>query len=480
VSVAAFCRTAGVIAVFPGCAALVAGPALGQSRVALSGYNADISQSSISGISSGGFMAVQFGTAWSSVIKGIGVVAGGPFWCAQADANDAFDAFSLPFINATGLCMSGRPLSDLNNFIGKADAKSASGDIDSLQGLSRQKIYVFHGYNDDKVLKPVTDATVAFYRHYLGDPNRGNLYYQTSIGAGHSFVVATDPHSGGPNECNVTASPFIDACAYDQAGIILQHIYGPLNPPNRGPLSGTVKRFDQSLYTDPRDPSPLSLGDTGYVFVPRECEDGAPCRVHIALHGCLQDAGEIDRRFIDETGYDAWADTNRLIVLYPQTAVSWYLPYNPLACWDLWGYVDQNDSYVTKSGSQIRSIKAMLDALTARAAPAAIPAPAPDAAPTALTVVDTSDTGTDLAWTPLAGAATYRIWRAGADGPFAAVADTASPGFADSDLSPRSAYRWRVTAVVTGVEGPPSVEVAATTRPAPPDCQHPGNCPIDK
>jgi len=425
-------------------------------------------------------MAVQFATAWSSVIKGVGVVAGGPFWCAQADANDAFDEFSLPFLNATELCMSGQPLTDLNNFIGKADAKSASGEVDSLQGLSRQKIYVFHGYNDDTVLKSVTDATVAFYRHYLGEPNRGSLYYQTSIGAGHSFVVATDPHGGGPNECSVTASPFIDACGYDQAGIILQHIYGPLNPPNRGPLSGTVKRFDQSIYTDPRDPSPLSLGDAGYVFVPRECEDGAPCRVHIALHGCLQDAGEIDRRFIDETGYDAWADTNRLIVLYPQTAVSWYLPYNPLACWDLWGYVDENDSYVTKSGSQIRSIKAMLDALTARATPSAMPAPAPDAAPAALTVVDASDTGADLAWTPLAGAPAYRIWRAGADGRFAAVADTASPGFVDSDLSPRSAYRWRVTAVVNGVEGPPSVEVSATTRAAPPACAHPGDCPVDK
>jgi poly(3-hydroxybutyrate) depolymerase len=463
-----------------GCAALVAAPALAEPRVALSGYNADIRQSSISGISSGGFMAVQFATAWSSVIKGVGVVAGGPFWCAQADANDAFDEFSLPFLNATELCMSGQPLTDLNNFIGKADAKSASGEVDSLQGLSRQKIYVFHGYNDDTVLKSVTDATVAFYRHYLGEPNRGSLYYQTSIGAGHSFVVATDPHSGGPNECSVTASPFIDACGYDQAGIILQHIYGPLNPPNRGPLSGTVKRFDQSIYTDPRDPSPLSLGDAGYVFVPRECEDGAPCRVHIAVHGCLQDAGEIDRRFIDETGYDAWADTNRLIVLYPQTAVSWYLPYNPLACWDLWGYVDENDSYVTKSGSQIRSIKAMLDALTARATPSAMPAPAPDAAPAPLTVVDASDTGADLAWTPLAGAPAYRIWRAGADGQFAAVADTASPGFVDSDLSPRSAYRWRVTAVVNGVEGPPSVEVSAITRAAPPACAHPGDCPIDK
>ena len=347
-------------------------------------------------------MAVQFGTAWSSVIKGVGVIAGGPFWCAQTDASDL--AFSLPFLNATGLCMSGNPVADLNRFTEKADAKAASGEIDSPQALSQQKIYVFHGYNDGKVAKSVTDATVAFYRHYLGGPNRGNLYYQTSIGAGHSFVVSAPPHSGGPNDCNVTASPFIDACGYDQAGIILQHIYGPLNAPNRGPLSGTLKRFDQSLYTDPRDPSPLSLSETGYVFVPRECEDGAPCRVHIALHGCLQDAGEIDRRFINEAGYNAWADTNRLIVLYPQTAVSWYLPYNPLACWDLWGYADQNDSYVTKSGSQIRTIKAMLDALTARAMPATAPAPATDATPTALTVIDTSDTSADLAWSPLAGA----------------------------------------------------------------------------
>jgi len=476
VKVAGLYRTAIAMA----CAAFVAGPAMAEPPVALSGYNADIRQSSISGISSGAFMAVQFGTAWSSVIKGVGVVAGGPYWCAQADASDAFDAFSLPFLHATGLCMSGQPLSDLNNFIAKADAKSASGDIDSVQGLSRQKIYAFHGYNDTVVARSVTDAAVEFYRHYLGETNRGNLYYQTAIGAGHSLVVAKDAQGGGIKDCNVNATPFIDGCGYDQAGIILQHIYGALNAPNRGQLSGTIKRFDQSLYTGPRDPGPLSLADTGYVFVPGDCENGAACRVHIALHGCLQDAGEIDRRFIDDTGYNAWADTNRLIVLYPQTAVSWYLPYNPLACWDLWGYVDQNDSYVTKSGSQIKTIKAMLDALTARATPAATPVPATDAAPAGLAVVDTSDTGADLAWTPLAGTATYRVSRAGADGQFAAVGDTAGPGFGDSGLGPRSAYRWRVSAIVNGIEGPPSAEVSATTRPVPAPCENPGDCPIDK
>src|SRR6202035_795396 len=133
--------------------------------------------------------------------------------------------------------------------------------------------------------------------------------------------------------------------------------------------------------TAPRDPSPLSLGDTGYVFVPKECEQGAACRVHIALHGCKQDVGDIDRRYVDDTGYNAWADTNRLIVLYPQTTVSWYLPYDPEACWDWWGYVDQSDNYVTRSGAQIRTIKAMLDTLTARAAPAQAPPTAPAVAP---------------------------------------------------------------------------------------------------
>ena len=67
-----------------GCVAFIAGPALAQAPAALPGYNAAIGESSISGISSGAFMAVQFGTAWSSVIKGVGVVAGGPYWCAKA------------------------------------------------------------------------------------------------------------------------------------------------------------------------------------------------------------------------------------------------------------------------------------------------------------------------------------------------------------------------------------------------------------
>jgi poly(3-hydroxybutyrate) depolymerase len=461
------------------CATVAVVPALAAEPLALRGYNAAIEESSISGISSGAFMAVQFATAWSSVIKGVGVVAGGPFWCAKADADDLINFYTLPMMTATGPCMNGPP-PDLNNFLAKANAKAASGDIDPTQNLSRQKVYLFHGYNDAVVAKSVTDAAARFYRHYLGDANRGNLYYQTALGAGHSLVVLREPHVNGLNDCADNESPYIDRCGYDQAGIILQHIYGALNPPNRGHLAGTMKRFDQSMYSKPDDTSPLSLGDTGYVFVPKDCDDGGACRVHIALHGCKQDVGDIGRRFIDDTGYNSWADTNHLIVLYPQTESSSYLPYNPDACWDWWSYVNHEDSYVTKSGSQIRTIKAMLDALTAGATPVRASAAAPVVAPDALTVVDTSDTSAALAWAPVGGATAYHVRRAGADGAFEPVGSVVGPSFGDSGLTPQTAYRWRVSAVVGGVEGPTSTETAAATRPTPAPCDTPGSCPIGR
>ena len=190
-----------------------------------------------------------------------------------------------------------------------------------------------------------------------------------------------------------------------------------------------MQRFDQSVYTKPGDASALSLGNTGFVFVPKDCGDGQACRVHIALHGCKQDAGDIDRRFIDDTGYNSWADTNHLIVLYPQTRSSSFLPFNPQACWDWWSYINHEDSYVAKSGAQIKAIKAMLDALTARADNSSATAASPDPTPTALAIVDTSDTSADVVWNPVRGATIYRVWRARADGPFAAIGDIAGPSF---------------------------------------------------
>lgn len=59
----------------------------------LPGLDAQLTDVSVSGLSSGGYMAVQFHVAHSAMVKGAGVIAGGPYFCAQ----DSFDT-------ATGTC----------------------------------------------------------------------------------------------------------------------------------------------------------------------------------------------------------------------------------------------------------------------------------------------------------------------------------------------------------------------------------------
>jgi hypothetical protein len=222
-----------------------------------------------------------------------------------------------------------------------------------------------------------------------------------------------DSRATGLNDCRVTQSPFIDRCNnHDQAGIILQYIYGALNKPgNPDALSATVQSFAQAGYTHSDTPGTLSLADEGYVFVPKDCAAGMACRVHVALHGCLQTIDDIGQEFIAAAGLNAWADTNRIIVLYPQAKARALVPANPNGCWDWWSYVTHDDSYVTKSGRQIMAIKTMLDALTAGSRPSAAPQPAPGVAPPALAVIDTSDTAAALVWAPVAGAERYNVAR---------------------------------------------------------------------
>src|SRR5882724_8023369 len=51
----------------------------------LPAYGADPKQTSVSGLSSGAYMAVQLQVAYSASIIGAGVIAGGPYYCAAGN-----------------------------------------------------------------------------------------------------------------------------------------------------------------------------------------------------------------------------------------------------------------------------------------------------------------------------------------------------------------------------------------------------------
>jgi poly(3-hydroxybutyrate) depolymerase len=90
--------------------------------------------------------------------------------------------------------------------------------------------------------------------------------------------------------------------------------------------------------------------------------------VHVAFHGCEQGATKIGNLFYATTGYNELADTNDIIVLYPQVQSSsgFFSAVNPQGCWDFWGYSSMNQfapNFYSKRAPQMVAVKEMLDRL---------------------------------------------------------------------------------------------------------------------
>ncbi len=166
------------------------------------------------------------------------------------------------------------------------------------------------------------------------------------------------------NRCETMAPPFINACGYDLAGATLRQIYGPLAPPKRP--EGELRPFAQADFVDAQ--ALHGLAERGFVYIPKACAEGARCRLHVAFHGCGQTEAMIGDAFVRHAGYNGWAESNDIVVLYPQTAVlttrrlGTTLPWpNPQGCWDWWGYTGPH--YADRDGPQIKAVAAMIERL---------------------------------------------------------------------------------------------------------------------
>lgn len=310
----------------------------------------------VSGISSGAYMAVQLQVAHASLVKGAGVIAGGPYDCAEGS-----------MWRALGDCMAPTTpdrVPGANATAARIAAWARAGRIDDPVGLADDRVWVLSGTADRTVERAVVDSLVAFYRARLPDEA---VRYVRHEGAGHAMISIADPAA---NACETSAPPFINRCGeLDAAGELLAHLYGSLAPRAARP-GGELIAFAQREFTTVA-PIELSMAEQGYVYVPQVCREGG-CRIHVALHGCRQGEGVIGRRFVERAGYNEWADANRIVVLYPQVAArsglawgSWRWVYNPKGCWDWWGY--SGPAYATRDGGQVRAIRAMIDRLAAPA-----------------------------------------------------------------------------------------------------------------
>lgn len=384
-------------------------------------------------------MAVQAHVAYSGTFKGAAIFAGAAYYCAQGS-----------LVYATGRCM--EPVSSLEipvtELVSSTRLWASQGLIDNTANLASSKIYLFSGTLDQTVRQPGMDALRDYYLNFV---NSTNIVYNNSTAAGHGWISLL-----GPVLCAAQQSPYVNNCNIDPQQTFLSMFYGQLNPKQTGQLSGQFMAVDQTEFVDDRNPNLHGLDANAWLYVPASCARGELCRVHVSYHGCNQSYNKIADQFIRLTGLNEWADTNNIIVLYPQVFPSLVNPVNGQGCWDWWGYDDPD--YAKKSGRQLLMTKRMVDRITGGYAPVA--------APQNLSATNTSATSFKLAWSPVSGAVAYQVYRDGAlVGSTRVSAANNGAAYQDSGLSQNTAYTYIVRAVASnGNAGPASAALTLTTR----------------
>lgn len=287
----------------------------------------------VSGISSGAYAAVQSHVALSSTISGAATIAGGPYHCAEGNV-----------MKALGGCISGANL-DVGPLIEATRAAADAGSIDEVSALADDRVWLFHGQADPIVNARVSSALADFYADFV--PGEAIARVE-NIPVTHGW-----PTRDRGVACDEMGGDFINACDYDAAGALLQHLYGPLSPPVDASEDG-LQELDQASVV----PEGGNFADSGFAYVPEACSDDAgECLLHIAFHGCRQGKEFIEDRFARMSGLNEWAESNQIVVLYPQVDKS---IMNPQGCWDWWGYTGAD--YDQRSGKQVAGVAALIAA----------------------------------------------------------------------------------------------------------------------
>jgi len=414
-----------------GAAIALCGVAGVHAAVNLPALKIDKTQTTVSGLSAGGFMAVQLHVAYSATFaKGVGVVAGGPFYCAEGSV-----------INATGRCMASPTGIPTSTLVSTTNTWASQGLVDPVVNLQNSKVYLFSGTLDSVVKTGVMDALRTYYNSFVPT---ANVVYKKDIAAEHAMV--TDDYGSG---CSTKGAPYISDCNFDLAGAMLQHLYGTLIARNNAALpTGNFIEFNQSEFITNH-----GMATTGWAYVPQACQAGgsATCKLHVVLHGCKQNISDVQQQYVRNTGYNRWADSNNIVMLYPQTSTA-----ATNSCFDWWGY--DNANYAKKSGPQMAAIKAMVDRVGSGGTtnpPVDLPAP------TGVSTSGATANSMAIGWNAVSGATSYNVYRNGNKTNALPVTAT---NFTDTGLAASTTYSWTVRAAdANGAEGTVSAAASGTT-----------------
>lgn len=320
---------------------------------------------SISGLSSGADMAVQFAVAYSDVVAGAGVFAGQAYRCAVT--RFAGDSLSREFNPSVPFCDGCPPnetigydhckrhpeVQNVTKLVEYAAEQMAAGTIASRQDLAGLRVLLYRGTRDTTYNKGAVQAAADFFSAFLP---RGAVKFVNYVQSAH-LVPGIDPYLCWWEEWS---GP--DNCTFDGAGEVLRWVHGadrlsaPRNNNTQHLYENYLMEFDQRLYA-----AKSSLfAATGRVFVPPDCASAAAkCTVHFFLHGC--GVAWTFETFSQFSGFNEWAYANSIIVVYPRIAnVTVGTSQQRSGCFD--GYGQTGRDYTLRSGVQLKALYSMMQA----------------------------------------------------------------------------------------------------------------------
>lgn len=308
---------------------------------------------SVVGVSSGGYMAMQLAVAWPERFAGVGVLAAGPWSCAQGSLSLALNQ----------CMMTRRGLPSLETLNTRWANYREQDQVGSESARSQLRAYIWHGDNDSVVAPALGDLLAEQLQQWLADEKQ--LKVARSSSAGHGWPVKLDnveTLSQPLGDCQSGGGSHLLACDENIAADMLNWLHpDAASSALSSSASGELLAFDQS------DFDAKGLADSGYVYLPQGCQGGS-CAVTIALHGCQMNAEQVGETFVRNTGLNEWADQRGRIIVYPQAESTLA---NPQGCWDWWGFAESswqlNPLHDTRQGSQVSALMAMLTRLQSAA-----------------------------------------------------------------------------------------------------------------
>lgn len=295
----------------------------------------------VSGISSGGYMASQVHIALSNSIQGAAIFAAGPYMCALGSISKAESECMSEYSN-NFLPPNVYELIEMTNLY------DYEKQIDPVTNLKNDKVFIFSGTLDTIISQQIVRKTEEYYNHFIP---RQNIFTNYNIAAEHCL-----PTLLYGNPCSTLSSPYMSMCLFDGAGESLQILYDDLIVPLSDDIQmpHSLRIFDQTPFYNKNEYT--SLNEFGFIYIPEDCEITKKCRMHISFHGCLQGWEFIANTYAVNSGFNVWAEKNNIIILYPYVKSS---IDNPNGCWDWWGYTGLE--YGTKYGKQIQFIERIIE-----------------------------------------------------------------------------------------------------------------------